>query len=125
MDYTLEKLEVYELAELFSDEIWEIVMTWDSFKKDTIGKQIVRSADSISANIAEGYGRFYYKESKQFYFYSRGSLQETKSWIGKCKRREIIKMEKCEALLQIAETIHLKLNSFIKFVSKSAKHNPK
>ena len=124
MDYTLEKLEVYELAELFSDEIWEIVMTWDSFKKDTIGKQIVRSADSISANIAEGYGRFYYKESKQFYFYSRGSLQETKSWLGKCKRREIIKMEKCEALLQKAETIHLKLNSFIKFVSKSAKHNP-
>ena len=47
MDFTLEKLEVYELAELFSDEIWEIVMGWDNFKKDTIGKQIVRSADSI------------------------------------------------------------------------------
>jgi four helix bundle protein len=125
MDYTLEKLEVYELAELFSDEIWEIVMEWDSFKKDTIGKQIVRSADSVSANIAEGYGRFYYKESKQFYFYSRGSVQETKSWIGKCKRRKLVKAEKCEELLQKAETILLKLNAFIKFVSKSAKHNPK
>ena len=125
MDYTLEKLEVYELAELFSDEIWEIVMKWDNFKKDTIGKQIARSADSVSANIAEGYGRFYYKESKQFYFYSRGSLQETKSWIGKCKRRKIVKEEKCEELLQKAEIILLKLNAFIKFVSKSAKHNPK
>ena len=100
-------------------------MTWDNFKKDTIGKQIVRSCDSVSANIAEGYGRFYYKESKQFYFYSRGSLQETKSWLGKCKRRKIIKLEKCEELLQKAETILLKLNAFIKFVSKSAKHNPK
>ncbi len=125
MDYTLEKLEVYELAELFSDEILEIIMSWDNFKKDTIGKQVVRSADSISANIAEGYGRFYYKESKQFYFYSRGSLQETKSWIGKCKRRKIIKEGKCDELLQKAETILLKLNAFIKFVSKSAKHNPK
>ncbi len=125
MEFTLEKLEVYELAELFSDEIWDIVMTWDNFKKDTIGKQIVRSCDSVSANIAEGYGRFYYKESKQFYFYSRGSLQETKSWLGKCKRRKIIKLEKCEELLQKAETILLKLNAFIKFVSKSAKHNPK
>lgn len=125
MDFTLEKLEVYELAELFSDEIWDIVITWDYFKKDTIGKQLVSSSDSVSANIAEGYGRFYYKESKQFYFYSRGSLQETKSWLGKCKRRKIIKPEKCEELLQKAETILLKLNAFIKFVSKSAKHNPK
>ncbi|MBK8311367.1 MAG: four helix bundle protein [Chitinophagaceae bacterium] len=100
MDYTLEKLEVYQLAEVLSDEIWEIVIKWDFFHKDTIGKQIVRSADSISANIAEGYGRFFYKESKQFYFYSRGSIQETKSWIGKCKRRKIADDKKCEELLQ-------------------------
>ena len=74
MEYTLEKLEVYQLAVLFSDKIWDLVSEWDYFKKDTIGKQIVRSADSISANIAEGYGRYYYKDSKQFYFYSRGSI---------------------------------------------------
>jgi len=125
MEYTLEKLEVYELAELFGDEIWEIVMGWDYFKMDTIGKQITRSADSISANIAEGYGRFYYKESKQFYFYSRGSIQETKSWLGKCKRRKLIQKEKVDELLKKAETILIKLNAYIKFVSKSAKHNTK
>ena len=107
MDYTLEKLEVYELSELFSDEIWKIVINWDNFKKDTIGKQVVRSADSISANIAEGYGRFYYKESKQFYFYSRGSIQETKSWLSKCKRRKIINDDIYEELLQKAELILL------------------
>ncbi len=125
MGYTLEKLDVYQLAELFGDEIWEIVMGWDHFKKDTIGKQIVKSSDSISANIAEGYGRFYYKESKQFYFYSRESIQETKSWLGKCKRSKIIKEDKCDVLLQKAETILVKLNAFIKFISKSSKHNPK
>ena len=94
MDYTLEKLEVYQLAETVSDEIWNIVINWDHFIKDTIGKQIVRSADSISANIAEGYGRYFYKESKQFYFYSRGLLQETKSWFTKCKQRKIIPEKK-------------------------------
>lgn len=125
MEYTLEKLEVYKIAEEFSDEIWEIVAGWKIFVKDTIGKQIVRSADSISANIAEGYGRFYYKESKQFYFYSRGSLQETKSWLGKCKRRRIIPEKKCDELLSSAEIILVKLNAYIKFISKSAKHNPK
>jgi four helix bundle protein len=93
--------------------------------KDTIGKQIVRSADSISSNIAEGYGRYFYKENKQFYFYSRGSIQETKSWLYKCMRRKIIKETKCTELIQKAELILIKLNAFIKFVSKSARHNPK
>ena len=41
MDYTLEKLEVYQLSEAFSDLIWDIVMDWDNFLKDTIGKQVV------------------------------------------------------------------------------------
>jgi four helix bundle protein len=124
MDYTLEKLEVYQLAESFSDKIWAIVVEWDYFKKDTIGKQLTRAADSISANIAEGYGRFYYKESKQFYFYSRGSLQETKSWLSKCQRRKIIEENITTELLVEADKILLMLNAFIKFVSKSPKFNP-
>jgi four helix bundle protein len=125
MDYTLEKLEVYQLSETFSDIIWDIVMGWDNFIKDTIGKQIARSADSIAANIAEGYGRYYYKESKQFFFYSRGSLQETKSWLSKCKRRKIIEQTRAEELLNEAEKILAKLNGYIKFIAASAKHNKK
>ena len=54
MDYTLKKLEVYQLSEIFSDIIWDIVRRWDNFYKDTIGKQIARSADSVSANIING-----------------------------------------------------------------------
>jgi four helix bundle protein len=125
MDYTLETLEVYQLSELFSDEIWVNVEGWNHFNKDTIGKQIVRAADSISANIAEGYGRYYYKESKQFYFYARGSIQETKSWLSKCKRRKIVEAKKCDDRNDSAEKILLKLNAYIKFVSKSQKHNKK
>ena len=125
MDYTLEKLEVYQLSEVFSDIIWDIVVEWDNFRKDTIGKQIVRSADSIAANIAEGYGRYYYKESKQFFFYSRGSLQETKSWLSKCKRRKIIESAKAEELINEAEKILAKLNGYIKFIAAFPKHNKK
>ncbi len=121
MEYTLEKLEVYNIAETFSDEIWNIVMVWKYFEKDTIGKQLVRSADSISANIAEGYGRYFYKESKQFYFYARGSIQETKSWLSKCMRRNVIEVEKCKVLIVLAEKILAMLNAFIKFVANSQK----
>ena len=124
MEYTLEKLEVYQQAEIFSDIIWNLVDKWSYFQKDTIGKQITRSADSISVNIAEGYGRFYYKESKQFYFYSRGSLLETTAWLSKCKRRGIIEISKTDELISPTEKLLLKLNAFIKFISKSTKHNP-
>lgn len=72
MNYRLEDLEIYNLSEVLSDKIWNIVIKWESFAKDTIGKQLCRAADSISANIAEGYGRFHYKENKNFCYYSRG-----------------------------------------------------
>ena len=62
----IEELEVYTLAEEISDEIWNLVITWDFFAKETVGKQICRAADSISANIAEGYGRYHLKRIRIF-----------------------------------------------------------
>src|ERR1700749_1727923 len=90
MSNRLEDLEVYNLAESFSDEIWFNVLEWDFFPRDTLGKQLVRSADSIGANIAEGFGRFHFKENKNFCYFSRGSLIETKGWITKAKTRKLI-----------------------------------
>jgi four helix bundle protein len=74
MSNRLEDLELYQLAESFSDEIWFIVLERDYFAKDTLGKQMVRAADSIGANVAEGFGRFHFKENKNFCYFSRGSL---------------------------------------------------
>jgi four helix bundle protein len=58
-----QELRVYQLAERLADNIWKIVDEWDSFAKDTLGQQIVRSADSIGANIAEGVGRGSYQDN--------------------------------------------------------------
>ncbi|WP_221269462.1 four helix bundle protein [Mucilaginibacter sp. X5P1] len=74
MSNRIEDLEIYALSELFANDIWAIVLQWDHFAKDTIGKQIVRSADSIGANIAEGFGRYHYKENKNFCYFSRESI---------------------------------------------------
>ena len=85
----IEDLEIYTLSEAFADEIWFIVAEWDYFVKDTVGKQLARAADSISANIAEGFGRYHYKENKNFCYFSRGSVIETKSWIKKSNTRRL------------------------------------
>lgn len=116
--HRLEDLEVYQLAESFSNEIWDTIITWDYFAKDTVGKQMARSADSISANIAEGYGRFHYKEDKNFCYFSRGSIIETKGWLRKSKNRKLISEEKAAGLLDQLEIIHIKLNAYIKFIGK-------
>lgn len=118
--HSLEDLEVYQLAEAFSDEIWSVVNNWDYFAKDTVGKQIVRSADSISANIAEGYGRYHYKENKNFCFFARGSVLETKGWLKKAKNRNLVSEENFEKLFEKLQAIHLKLNAYLKFIGKSS-----
>ena len=119
MNYKLEDLEVYNLSEIISDKIWDVVMRWDYFAKDTIGKQLCRAADSISANIAEGYGRYHYKENKNFCYYSRGSILEVKSFLRKSKNRNLIS-EDCYSELYIElQTIHLKLNAYIKYIGKN------
>jgi len=114
----LEDVEVYNLAESFGDEIWFLVIEWDYFVKDTVGKQMARSADSIGANIAEGFGRYHFKENKNFCYFSRGSIIETKSWLKKSKTRKLISEETFLSLIQKLETIHLKLNSYIKSIGK-------
>ncbi len=47
------ELRVYKLSEKLADKIWQIVNGWDMFAKNTMGTQMIRSADSIGANIAE------------------------------------------------------------------------
>jgi len=120
MSYSsLEDLEVYQLAEEFANEIWKIVHEWGFFAKDTVGKQVCRSADSIAANIAEGYGRFHFKENKNFCYYSRGSVLETKSFLRKMRHRELITNEVYHVLLTKLELIHLKLNAYIKYIGRT------
>lgn len=117
----LEELNVYTSADIISDKIWEVVEECDYYKKDTIGKQLVRAADSISANIAEGYGRYFFKENRKFCFYSRGSLLETKNWLGKAHRRNLISTELFNSLINELETLRKSLNAYIKYISNQSK----
>jgi len=108
------ELDVYRLAEELSDLVWIDYDKWDSKSKNTLGFQIIRSADSIAANIAEGYGRNSSKDRKRFYMYSRGSFEETKCWLRKAIRRKIIDNNRVEKYKTIIDELGPKLNAFIK-----------
>ena len=122
--HTLESLDVYNLSQEFSDKIWSFVTTWDKFAMYGLGKQLTNAADSISANIAEGYGRFHFKENKNFCYYSRGSILETKSFLRKMKHRNLVTTEEYANLFKQLESIHIKLNAYIKYIGNRSLNTP-
>jgi len=62
----LEDLEIYQLSMGIGDNVWNLVMGWEYFIKDTMGKQLVKAVGSIAANIGEGFGRYHFKDKKKF-----------------------------------------------------------
>lgn len=115
---SFEDLDVYKLAENLGDMIWEIVIKWDSFTKNTIGYQIVEAADSIGANIAEGFGRFSFKERKHFNIIARGSLYETSHWLRRAYKRKVLKKDEIKKLKEIMDELRPRLNAYIKSIGK-------
>lgn len=96
-----------------------MVAGWDYFSKDTLGKQLVKAADSIAANLSEGFGRYHYRETAHFGYYSRGSLYETKTWLVKAYNRQMITQEDLDSFLKSIDDIGIKLNNYIKSISKA------
>jgi len=86
-----ENLRVYQLAEQLADEIWSIVFGWEVFARDTVGKQLVKAADSIGANVAEGTGRGTFVDNRRFVRIARGSLSETQHWLRRAYKRKLLK----------------------------------
>lgn len=120
----LEELDIYQLALEVGEDVWQLVFKWDPFPKRTVGVQFVDSADSISANIAEGYGRYSYKERKTFCYYSRGSLMETKNWAFKSLNRNLITQAQYDTLLGKLQHLHYRLNAYIKKLKANSQSGP-
>ena len=117
-----ENLRVYSFAELVADQIWDFVVTWDSFAKDSVGRQLVRAADSIGANIAEGHGRGTYQDNKHFVRIGRGSLNETRQFLRRAFRRKLLTADQIEQLRPPIAELGPTLNAYIKSIG--TRHDP-
>ncbi|MDY0365395.1 MAG: four helix bundle protein [Arcobacteraceae bacterium] len=118
----LGKLDIYKLSLNLSKDIWEIYSCLQVDLKYNIGNQVIRSVDSIGANIAEGYGRFHYKDSLKFYYNARGSLWESKHWVYLLYQRNLIRKEQYEKILGDLELLGKKLNGFINSMKERSKN---
>ncbi len=124
---TFHELLVYQLSEELCDAVWDIVKSWPPLARDTVGKQIVRSADSIGANIAEGSGRGSYADNKRFVRIARGSFYETKHWLRRAFIRKLLTNEQTVFLRPLVDRLAPVLNGYLRSIGKQsgASENPK
>jgi four helix bundle protein len=116
---SFENLKVYQLSEHLADEVWEIVIKWDSLARDTVGKQMVRAADSIGANIAEGTGRGSYQDNRRFVKIARGSLYETRHWLRRAYKRKLLTEAQVSKLKPVMDSLAPKLNAYLRSIGDS------
>lgn len=115
---SLDEFKVYNMAMKLGESVWSDVTKWDSFEKETIGKQLVRSCDSIAANLSEGLGRYHYKEARNFSYYSRGSLFETRTWLTKACNRGLVEKQKFDEYNDLIDQVGKMINGYIKSIGQ-------
>lgn len=117
-------LEIYKLSERIADEIWRVVRRWDGFARDTVAKQLVRAADSVGANIAEGFGRGINADQQRFIRIARGSLNECSHFLRRAYRRDLLKATQVEKLKPLFDELAPRLNAYLNSL-KRRQHSSK
>jgi four helix bundle protein len=120
-----ENLRVYQLSEEISDLIWEMVVKWKRLAQDTVGKQLIKAADSIGANIAEGTGRGSYADNRRFARIARGSLFEVKHWLRRAYRRDLLSENEVSKLQNLINELTPKLSAYINSIGNRKEKSDK
>ena len=115
-----EKLRVYTLSENLADTIWDVVLKWNYLAQATVGIQMIKAADSVGANIAEGAGRGTLQDNRRFIRIARGSLYETQHWLRRAYRRSLLSKKQVETLKPIIHELSPKLNAYYRSVNTAA-----
>lgn len=115
----LEGLDVWKQAVEFCSHVCkEILPTFPPEEKWCLSQQLRRSTQSIPANIAEGYGRYYFQETVRFCYIARGSLEESFSHIILAKQQGYIHIEVFKSLEQQIIILKRLLNGYIAYLKR-------
>jgi four helix bundle protein len=116
---TFQDLSAYKKSYKLSNIIWDVVIKWNYLAKETVGKQFIRSVDSISVNIAEGFGRYHKKDKIKFYYNSRASALEALDWLQKATDRNLINSNESVKIKAELKELPLELNQLVKYTNRN------
>jgi len=115
-----EDLRIYRLAEELSELAWNMVLKWERFPREAIGRQVVECADSIGANIAEGAGRGTFADNRRFARIARRSLFELKHWLRRAYKRGLLSDEEIASFRARIDELTPKLSAYINSIGMKA-----
>ena len=107
------------MSEALADEIWRVVVGWNNLARDTLGKQLIRAADFIGANIAEGEGRGTHLDNKRFVRIARGSLQETQHWLRRAFKRGLLTEAQINKIRPLTDQLAPTLNAYLRSIGNT------
>jgi four helix bundle protein len=119
-DKGLETLQVWRRYVVFAGRVCrDILPTFPPDEKWSMASQLRRAVQSIPANIAEGYGRYYYQDAVRFCYIARGSMEETFSHIFLACNLGYISQDTFESLNREIQELRRMLSGYINFLKNS------
>lgn len=114
----LNDIDAYKISFNLSNYVWDLVLKRNRLGLDTVGKQFVRSVDSISANLAEGFGRYSKKDKIKFFRISFGSMYESLDWNEKALKRKIISKKEYDIIYSELQKLPKLIHQLINFTNE-------
>ena len=115
---SFEDLEVYKAAREFRKKVYKLIKRLPSEEKYNLGDQMRRASLSLTNNIGEGHGRFFYQENIQFCRISRGSLMELIDDLNTCIDEKYFPLDYLYELKNEGYRINKMLNGYIAYLKK-------
>lgn len=110
-----EDMPVWQEAQEFAVLVYKVTQSLPDEEKFGLTSQIRRAASSVSANIAEGFGRSTKKDTAHFYHIARGSLLETKNFVYLCARLAYIDQLTANAVIEAADSINSQITAILRY----------
>jgi four helix bundle protein len=115
---SFEDLEVYKAARQFRKNIYQLIKELPVEERYNLAGQMRRAALSLTNNIAEGHGRYFFQENIQFCRISRGSLMELIDDLNTCIDEKYLEKSYLEELKEEGYRINKMLNGYIAYLKK-------
>ena len=111
-------LETWKEAHKLVIEIYKITKQFPSDERFGLIDQMRRAVSSITANIAEGFTRFHYKDKVRFYYQSRGSIGEVQNFLILSRDLGYISKLQCKELGEKSINVMKLINGLIRATSR-------
>ena len=113
------ELDVWKKARILKNELKHLAESFPKEEKYRLTDQIIRSSRSINSNIAEGHGRYTYKDQLHFCIQARGSVSETLNHLIDAIDCNYISEQQFEYFKEIISEVERLLNGYISFLRKN------